>query len=79
MSIIEENSTIVLAYKKMFGLFNVNNTSDDGKVLNNAEIAELKNRLDLIGGTLTGSLSGTNAIFTNDLTSNTSSTKITMI
>jgi hypothetical protein len=77
MSINEE--TLITTYKKMFGLSNVDNTLDVNKVLSNAEIDELKNRLDLIGGTLTGTLFGTNATFTNDLTSNTSSTGITMV
>jgi hypothetical protein len=79
MSIIKEDSAILLAYKKMFGLSNVDNTLDNDKVLNNAEIEELKNKLDLIGGTLIGNLFGTNATFTNDLTSNTSKTGITMV
>jgi hypothetical protein len=79
MSIIKEDSAILLAYKKMFGLSNVDNTLDNDKVLNNAEIEELKNKLDLIGGTLIGNLFGTNATFTNDLTSNISKTGITMV
>ena len=78
MSIIEEDSAIVLAYKKMFGLSNVENTIDIDKILNNAEIAELSNKLDLIGGTLTGALYGTNITFTNDLTLNTSDIAIKM-
>ena len=79
MSQSVEDSTILTTYKKMFGLSNVNNTSDENKALNNAENAKLNNKLDLIGGTLTGTLNGTNALFTDDLTSNTSNTPIKMI
>jgi hypothetical protein len=79
MSQSVEDSTIITTYKKMFGLSNVNNTSDENKALNNAENTELKNKLDLIGGTLNGTLNGTNATFTDDLTSNTSNTPIKMI
>ena len=49
------------------------------KTGNNAENTELKNKLDLIDGTLNGTLNFTNAIFTDDLTSNTSNTPIKMV
>ena len=77
MSITED--TIISTYKTMFGLSYVNNTTDENKVLNNAEFTDLSNKLDLIGGTLTGTLYGTNVTFTNDLSSNTSNTSINMI
>ena len=78
MSQTEEDSTTITTYKKMFGLSNVDNTSDEDKVLNNDEIAELSNKLNLIGGTLFGTVTGTNATFTNNLILNTSNTVIKM-
>jgi hypothetical protein len=70
MSINEDN--LKLKYKRMLGLFDVDNTSDENKPLSLAARDELAKKLGLSGGTLTGGLTGTTGIFSNNVISNTS-------
>ena len=68
---INEND-LKLKYKRMLGLFNVDNTSDENKLLGLAARNALTGKLGLSGGTLTGGLTGTTGIFNNDVISNLS-------
>ena len=63
-------SNLINSYKKMFNLSNVNNTSDSQKPINDLTQVALDTKLSLMGGILTGGLSGTTASFT-ELTGST--------
>ena len=62
MTTIDE-STLMIKYRKMIGLLNVENTSDQQKPISDATQNGLNAKLNLSGGVLTGNLTGTNAIF----------------
>ena len=63
---------LIQKYKKMLGLINVDNTNDVNKPLSLAARNALNGKLGLTGGSLTGALTGTTGIFSNDIISNTS-------
>ena len=73
---IYEND-LQLKYKNMLGLKFVENTSDINKPLSLAARNALNGKLGLTGGTLTGGLTGTTGIFSNDVISNTSTSGYT--
>jgi hypothetical protein len=62
--------TLKLKYKQMIGLFNVDNTSDLNKPISNATQTGLDSKLNLVGGTLVGGLTGTTATFSGPLIAN---------
>ena len=59
------DNKLINTYKTMFGLTNVDNTSDVNKPISNATQTALNSKLNLTGGTLTGVLTGTTANFSN--------------
>lgn len=66
-----ESTDLINSYKKMFGLFNVDNTSDSQKPISDLTQAALDTKLSLSGGILTGGLTGTTANFSDQLTGTT--------
>ena len=64
-------SNLISSYKKMFGLSNVDDTSDKQKPISDLTKVALDTKLNLMGGILTGNLTGTTANFSNQLTSAT--------
>ena len=64
------DNKLINTYKTMFGLTNVDNTSDVNKPISNATQTALNSKLNLTGGTLTGVLTGTTASFSGDVTAN---------
>jgi hypothetical protein len=61
---------LLKTYKSMIGLTNVDNTSDLNKPISIATQTALNSKLNLVGGTLTGGLTGTTASFSGPLVAN---------
>jgi hypothetical protein len=64
------DNKLINTYKTMFGLTNVDNTSDLNKPISNATQTALNSKLNTTGGILTGDLTGTTANFSGDVTAN---------
>jgi hypothetical protein len=64
------DNKLINTYKTMFGLTNVDNTSDLNKPISNATQTALNSKLNTTGGILTGDLTGTTASFSGDVTAN---------